>query len=442
MCAVNKLNAVNIRLEAVQLNNCTMVSDNKTVITEMFQVTDSTGTADLISTYSTDDYFDNFTTVGSNCSSNFVVYNEGIITKEQHETAMFFIFQIFMPIVCSVGFVGNLLSVGVLFHSRDKNAFSTYLKALTLSDTVVLFFGLVQFVSKVMQDYLTDLATFINAWVHLTVNFGIFNFARSLSSLLITVLSIDRFVSVAFPLNIKDFVLEKYPKATIAILLVVEVILRAPTVIWTYVKSYEDCTMNMTIYYLEYRDWSKDPTLRRAFFWFLIVFDMLCPVLIVIVMNMSILVCLKRRPNLTASSKKKETKGAFEQNKILATLMILSLFYILSVLPYMSAYILATLRPDFTLVTKDFYLYSIIIDTNILLVVLNSANDFIIYIISSNRFRALFKRRYSCWVKEGLKREGSSTGQSSTWTMKSSMRKRREVSENSASETVTQVDTE
>ena len=411
-----------------------MVSENTTLVTEMSHVTDSSGTDYLISTINSSftgehDYIDNLTSMDMNCSSNFVAYNEGIVTAEQHKTAMFLIFQIFMPIVCSVGFIGNFLSVGVLFESRDTNAFSTYLKALTLSDMVILLFGIVQFVSKVLQDYFKEHATRINVWVHLIVNFGIFNFARSLSSLLITVLSIDRCVSVAFPLNIKEFVFEKYPKSTIAILLVVEVILRTPTVVWTYVKSYEDCT-NTTIYYLEYREWSKDPTLRQGFYWFLIICDMLLPVLIVIFMNMSILVCLRRRPKLIASSKKKDEKGAFEQNKILVTLMILSLFYIFSVIPYMSAYILATLQPTFSLVTKEFYLYSIIIDTNILLVALNSANDFIIYILSSSRFRAIFKKRYFCWLKRGPNREGSYVSAS---TMKSSFRNRSQVSEGTSS---------
>ena len=136
---------------------------------------------------------------------------------------------------------------------------------------------------------------------------------------------------------------------------------------------------------------------------------MTLPVLIVIFMNTSILICLKRRPKLTASSKKNEAKGAFEQNKILVTLMILSLSYVLTVLPYTSVYILAAIQPNFTLATKEFYLRSVMIGANILLVALNSANDFIIYILSSNRFRALFKKKYFCWVKADIKcGEGSS----------------------------------
>ena len=388
------------------------------------------------------DYIDNLTSVSTNCSRSFVVYDGGSVTVEQHEMAMLVIFKILMPIICSIGFTGNLLSVGVLFHSHDKNAFSTYLKALTLSDMMILLLGIVQSISKILQGYLKDISTLIDAWVHLIVNFGIFNFARGLSSLLITVLSIDRCVSVAFPLKIKDFILEKYPKATVAIMLVVEVILRTPTVVWTYVKSYVDCTKT-TIYLLEYRDWSKDPTLRQGFYWFLIIFDMLLPVIIVIFMNTSILICLKRRPKLAASSKKNETKGAFEQNKILVTLMILSLSYIFSVLPYMSVYILAALRPDFALATKEFYLYSVMIETNILLVALNSANDFIIYILSSNRFRALFMKRYFCWVKDDVKRE---EGSSQRATIKeSSFRKGGEMakgSETAGETSVKQSDTE
>ena len=342
------------------------------------------------------------------CKSMATLYPNGTMTKEQNEYALFLIFQVFMPILCVIGITGNSLCAIVLFHSRDKNAFSTYLKALTMSDIFLLFNGLLQFISKVLSSYLKESASLIASVTQLIISFGIGHFVWSLSSLLITVMAVERFVSVAFPFKIKVFVLEKHPRRVIAILFLIQVILRTPTVIWTEIKQYTDCATNNTMYHLEYREWSRDIVLRRGFNYLLVVCDMLIPILTVLSMNTALLVCLKRRPKLTAAaSKKGKATGNVEQNKITVTLMILSVFYLISVIPYMTTYILVTLRPEFTLRSKEYYLYSVIINANILIVAFNAANDFVIYILSSNRFRAQFKTKYFCWRKK-LERRGSS----------------------------------
>ena len=337
------------------------------------------------------------------CQSMDSVFENGTMSKEQAALAIFLIYEIFMPIVCIVGFTGNLLSAIILFKTKDKNAFTIYLKALTLSDMLILVSGILRFICQMVRNNMKKDSTQLDSYCQLIVGFGLGNFVANLSSFLVTVMSVERFVAVVFPLRLKSFVLEKYPRRVVAILLLIQFILRTPTVIWTAVASREDCSTNGTLYYLEYREWSRDIVFRRVLFYTLNVIDRFIPVTTVICMNAGIMITLKRRTKLRIAAAavlpKEATSGTMEKNKITITLIVLSLFYLITSVSNMVLYILVTLAPEFTLASQEYYLYAVLINSVILVIALNAANDFIIYVISSKRFRDLFRELYCNWTK-------------------------------------------
>ena len=333
------------------------------------------------------------------------LFENGTLSKEQADLALFLIYEIIMPIVCFIGFTGNLLSAILLFKTRDKNAFTVYLKALTLSDMVILLSGILRFICKMVRYSLkTADSTKLGAYCLLIVGFGIGNFAAQMSSFLITVMSIERFVAVVFPLRLRSFVLEKYARRVVAILFLIQVVLRLPTVIWTEVASRNDCSTNGTISYLEFREWSRDIVFRRVLYHVLNVIDRFIPVTTVICMNAGILITLKRRTklNITAAAtkqKREATNGTMENHIITITLIVLSMFYLITSVSNSVLYILVTLAPEFTLASKEYYLFTVLINAVIVVVALNAANDFIIYFMSSRRFRDLFREMYCSWAK-------------------------------------------
>ena len=332
------------------------------------------------------------------CVAGNSLFENGTLSKEQADLALFLIYEIIMPIVCFVGFTGNLLSAIILFKTKDKNAFTIYLKALTLSDMVILMSGILRFICKMVRHSLkTADSTKLGAYCMLIVGFGIGNFAAQMSSFLITVMSVERFVAVVFPLRLRSFVLEKYARRVVAILFLIQVILRTPTVIWTEVASRNDCSTNATISYLEYREWSRDIVFRRVLFHVLNVIDRFIPVTTVICMNAGILITLKRRTKLNIQ--REATIGTMEKHKITITLVVLSMFYLITSVANSVLYILVTLAPEFTLASKEYYLFAVLIDAVIVVIALNAANDFIIYVMSSRRFRDLFRETYCGWVK-------------------------------------------
>ena len=348
----------------------------------------------------------------NSCVSSTPLYTDGIMTKAQLDLALFLIYQIFVPVISLIGITGNILGVIVLFQTREKTAFSVYLKALTISDIFILCCGMLQFLCHLMAAHLRSIATLTSAYCQLIISFGIGNFLWNFSSSIITIMSVQRFVAIAFPFRIRRFFLKTHPRRVIAALLVIQVILRTPSLTWTEIVSKNGCGSAVTVYYLDYRDWSRDLMFRRVFYYFLIVWDMIIPVTTVIVMNIAILVFLKRRPEFPEGAGDRQTRTA--EHKITVTLLVLSTFYVVSVIPHMTLYLVVTLGPKFTLTSKEYYLYSTIINTNILMVLLNSANDFFIYILASNHFRSMFKTKYFGRWKPTSTQEFSDAGQSAT----------------------------
>ena len=70
----------------------------------------------------------------------------GLVSLDQYKSAHFVIYQVIVPIVALIGIVGNGMSWLILNESKAKNAFGTYLKALTIADICVLVVAIVMFV--------------------------------------------------------------------------------------------------------------------------------------------------------------------------------------------------------------------------------------------------------------------------------------------------------
>ena len=332
------------------------------------------------------------------------MFANGTVSKEQADLAFLIIFEVIFPVTCTIGFIGNTLCTVVLFKSNDKRSFTVYLKALTISDTVILIAGFMRFACKMIQKTVEKDPSKVETYCLLVVGYGIGHYVGNFSSTIITVMSIERFVAVVYPLRLKSFVLEQRPRLVVGIIALVQFILRVPTVIWTTVGTAEDCSTNGTLYFPVYREWSRDIVFRRVLFYTLNIIDRYIPVLIVICMNAGILITLKRRPKLSVARsivrKEGTTSGMMEKNKITVTLVALSAFHVVQQISMSIIYILVTLAPEITIASREYYLYSVVINASIVVVALNAANDFIIFILSSKRFRELFVDLYCGWRRK------------------------------------------
>ena len=336
----------------------------------------------------------------------FLIFEHGIMSKEEFYYANFIIYQILMPIVRVTGIVGNIISVIVINKTKKQPAFSKYLITLTITDILLLISGLARFSCSVAATKASDLASQIQAYCIFIVGHGIGYTTMNMSSSMIVVMSIERLFAVAFPFQMTRFIFDKHPKYTISVVLIIQLILSLPSVIWTEIvagTSYNQT--NTTIYYVNYRDWALDLQFRKYFSLFLIVFNMILPVVAVTLANIVILITLKRRKNTTASNQSSTTIRGAEERRVAVTLVTISIFYLVSVLPTLAIYIMSVALPNFLAIRRrEYYLLTTLHDVNVLVVCLNGAIDLSIYIMTSSQFRNTFKKYF--WRIDDLRQTG------------------------------------
>ena len=354
----------------------------------------------FVSTIATTDVnsFNVSTTTDNNPLNFFSYYPDGIMSKEETELASFVIYQILTPVVCVIGIVGNLMSLVVINKTKDRQAFSNYLKALTTTDTLILFSGLARFTCSVLSTHIPASSSRIKAYCEYIVNNGFAYTFLNLSSSLIAVMSIERLVAVVFPFNIKGFLFEKYSKGTITGVVIIQLIFCLPSVIWTEVVAAQNNQTNTTFYYVTYTPWAKDLSFRRYFSIILIIVNLFLPIIAVTVANIAICITLKRHKKTNVANATRSTEREAEERRITITLAAISVFYFFTVIPRLVLYVYTVSTPDIiTIRRREKYFYDTVQDALVWVICLNAANDFIIYILASKRFRQLFQKQFVVW---------------------------------------------
>ncbi|KAL3875917.1 hypothetical protein ACJMK2_033821 [Sinanodonta woodiana] len=369
--------------------NSTFVNDSDSVTSQLNTETDEVSTNSVIT------------------ESTTVLYQPwlyGTISKEQYNLNSFVLFEIIIPIICIVGLVGNLASVALLYGKPYVSSFYFFLRALTVSDAVVLFIGLLRSIIKIIEDVDPWLGRQLDIFSSYFLNAFLGPLFSKIASSIIAIMSIERFMAILRPLKAKEMVFVKYPARILAITIIIQLLFHAPTLVWLQVVKNADLNNSTYIYRLEYASWAN-VDVRRYFTYFVTFFNLILPVVIVIVMNSGIVILFllakRRRLDMTTVLSTKDN----EQRTLTVTLIIIGLFYVLSLVPAAFVFIMSATNSDFKIWWKEHYLLGLIVDITILCITINSASDFLIYNLSSKRFRQLFIRRFvrpSCCTSDGL----------------------------------------
>ena len=331
----------------------------------------------------------------------------GLMTAEQAETVRFIALQIILPIICIVGLPGNLMSVGAMFNTKDHKAFISYLKTLTLSDSFTLICGLTRFLCDVISEHVPDITSELRANSELYLGL-LGTFSWNFSSYLITVMSLERSVAVVFPFQMKRFAFDKHPKVVISVIFALQIVFRTPSWIWLEVVETHNNQTNTTHHYVHYRTWAQNLPVRNYISLALVIFDMFVPIVIVLLANIVIVIMIKRRNQAPVGENNAiHHTRILEHRKITITLMILSAFYLLSIAPNTTIYVIMQVMPDFAAMRlREINLMNTVSNISVLMICLNSANDFVIYTLSSRHLRKMILTRYFsfCLKERGTER--------------------------------------
>ena len=294
------------------------------------------------------------------------------------------------PILSIIGFAGNSLGVGVLWYQAKQQKLSVfwYLCALTIMDIVFLGSGIINGIHSVVKPFDLELSKYLVANFRLGLTY-VDNILLHSARFVVVVMSCERLISVAKPLHVKDTWLAKYPLRIILLCLFFNTLFSLPflingKVIKLYVK-------NTTEYVFTFRNYDTFMT----HFWVVeAIVHSFIPTVILVGINIAIPVKFYKAAANRATLSIASSVASSQQKKITATVMTVTVMNILLSIPILVVKFLQFVNPDFNMHGKYRLVFWFLADLSKCLAYVNAANDFIIYFLVSNNYRAVFRKMY------------------------------------------------
>ena len=292
------------------------------------------------------------------------------------------------PIVGIVGCVGNGMGVGVLWRQARQQKLSIfwYLLALTITDIIFLALGIVDGIPRVISAVDTELSKYLIAHFRRYLSW-IDNTFLHQARYIVVVMSCERLISVTNPFKVKDTWFAKFPVRLVMVCLVFNAIVASPIVINAKVVAL--IKGNSTEYIFTFNNYDNFMT-----YWWVAeaIIHSFIPLFILVPINIAIPVSLyKASKQLRSTMNRNSSK---QQAKVTGTVMTITLMYIFLSIPLLVMKTFQYANPDFNMNGKYRVYFWFMADLSKCLAYINAANDFLVYFLVSNNYRAIFKAMY------------------------------------------------
>ena len=292
------------------------------------------------------------------------------------------------PIVGIIGFTGNSFGVGVLWRQAKQQKLSIfwYLCTLTFVDALFLALGVIDGIPHAVQAYDRQLAKYLIAHFRLGLAYCDITCIHT-ARYIVLVMSCERLISIVRPFHVKDTWFAKYPGRMMFACVIFNVLFLLPVVILaTVVTKQVDGQIEYIFTFKSYDTFFAQYWIAEA------IVHSFIPMFFMVTINIAIPVQFYR-----ASTKLRDSRSSSsvsQQGKITITVMAITLMYILLSIPLVVVKILQYAQPDFNMTGRYRLVFWFISDLGKLLAYFNSANDFLVFFVVSNSYRAVFKSIY------------------------------------------------
>ncbi|KAJ1352346.1 hypothetical protein KIN20_008666 [Parelaphostrongylus tenuis] len=299
-----------------------------------------------------------------------------------------------LPVVCAIGVIGNITNLIVLASRRLRAVSYMYLRALAVADLLCMIFVLL----FVTTEILTKNGAPINQYklyqiyqCHFMLT--LINWALGAGVYVVVALSLERYISIVFPLHFRAWNSPQRASKAIIIAFVIPALLHIPYAITRY-KSVEkwDHHVNATIYKIDdhqvYRTipwqiykWTRETILRFL------------PIIILSVLNIQIMAAFRKRQKMFQKLTKRKEQGAHKDD---------TLMYMLGGTVFMS--LLCNIPAAINLLLIDETLkqrldYQIFRAVANILEITNHASQFYVFCACSTDYRITFLQKFPCFKK-------------------------------------------
>ncbi|KAK7492450.1 hypothetical protein BaRGS_00016323 [Batillaria attramentaria] len=290
-------------------------------------------------------------------------------------------------LLCWLGIPGNVLNMIVFVKQSLRDRINFLLFSLAFSDTIVLITLLafrapcyIQLIDKIMSQN-------VDLIMSVTVFFVAYMFS-GISQILVAIISVDRCISVTFPLAAKRFVKFSYMVIAVSLTYVFFIGIYVPHFFRWDVSWSKDPGTNRTVVILnttsfgtEHHDWlyvlSRDVILLA-----------IKPIGTVLVVMCSVITSVQVRRARRARDDMTQSKPTSSDAKITRMLLFVSVISVSCVIPEIILSFVNIFVPEFDYYKTYHNIYLIGFFTIFLALSVNSSANFLIYVVMSSKFRA------------------------------------------------------
>jgi neuropeptide Y receptor type 1 len=303
----------------------------------------------------------------------------------------------FVGILCVMGFIGNALSIAVLYRDHDKkNTTNWLLQTLAVVDTLYLFTCFFIQTLSTIQDYTEWIPTMREVFSHMMPYiWAVASIAQTITVWTVMLVTIDRYIAVCMPLQTHLRSLQR-AKLAVVVVCLLAILYNIPRFFERKVVVQEQGCIAKTIQLVK-------TDFRRNKVYFLVyktimyfMFRTIGPLLTLIILNVKLILALKemRRKH------KDLTKGGRHRENITLMLVIVVSVFVICEIPDLILRILITMH-EFQAVDMDINkLRYVNVITNMLLTV-NSSINFLIYCLVGKKFRKILLDMHTCGHRMG-----------------------------------------
>ena len=316
------------------------------------------------------------------------------------------IYRVILPIICTFGILGIILTIVILSRKHMCTSTNCYLMALAIADLLfLLLFATIladnQFVLYSKEYY--------NYMIYITYA-AIFMQIFLLASIWLTViLAMERYIAICRPFLAAKMCTVIKARVIIILIFAFAVLCRSPNFWENRIVSIYDRLTNTTMTYVEPTKLSYDRTYMIVYPWVIDgVVTSILPFILLFVLNLRLVYEVRKSTRYIQRNLivEKSAGNAIQREELQITIMLISIIvvFLLCQAPYVIYTAIVSINA-FQVATAHFMIFRYVTQ---LLLTLKSAINFILYCWFSEKFWATLKRVF-CMEQRLFKRKPSNT---------------------------------
>uniref|UniRef100_A0AC35U0P4 G_PROTEIN_RECEP_F1_2 domain-containing protein n=1 Tax=Rhabditophanes sp. KR3021 TaxID=114890 RepID=A0AC35U0P4_9BILA len=305
-----------------------------------------------------------------------------------------------LPVICVFGIIGNIMNVITLASRRLKAVSYMYLKALAIADLLCMIFVLLFVTSETLVNLgFTFNRRYLFGFYQAHLMLSLINWALSTGVFVVVALSIERFVSIVFPLHFRAWNSPSRVYKAIAIAYTLPAIMYIPYGFGRYsigsriaddghvVYMAIDSEISLTFEWQIYK-WTRECLLRFV------------PIVTLTILNGKIMFAFRKRQKMFARLTKKSSNPHSSKDENLLYLLggIVVMFFICNI----PAAINLVLINETVKKRVDYQIFRAVAN---LLEITNHASQFYIFISCSTDYRVTFLQKFPCFKTYATNRD-------------------------------------